>query len=1113
VTITQRAPRPRARRAPAAGNGLFLLISLLACSLVTVAGVLLFLQARAPDFRETREALRSGGMLDLNTVSSPAQLLPYLGAYHSPRVRAAAAEAIWTRLNQRRPVRSLTWLHSTLAPVTRSLPAQDPDAQVNPAASLHQVFIVRTPEEFTRSLWLSLLVYFVPFYLVAGVWWWRDFRGDFTLLPPLHLLTGIALVTMLSLHNPARDELLFPNFAQGVALGTLLLVLPAFSFFDYRRVAGFGRSMRGQFLLLYAPLILIAALLACLKLFGSSPTGDANINLWGFQPVELIKVLIVIFYAGYFSQKWGRLRDLREKQFGMRRMPFRIPKFKHLLPLLLSTAGALIVFKLLNDLGPALVIACLFLVLYGVALAEPALPVIGLLLVVAAFAAASFNLLSTKLGIRLGMWRSPWENTLRGGDQLVKSLWALATGGPLGSGIGWGDAWLVPTNSTDMIYSSIGEEWGFAGLLGIFLLYAYFAFRSLRAARRAPSEYASFLALGAIGLLVLQAAVIIGGVIGAIPLSGVPAPFLCWGRSSMIVNFFLFALILSVSSRRADDEPLREPFETPHRWVLAVFAVLGLVLVARTAWIDVFKADEIFGRPARVLVENLRKGPGARSAASGPRTVEATIYNPRIELVSSQIPRGDIYDRNGILLATSRWDSLQSRSAELEQLGVSVARCCAPTEERFYPFGGMTYHLLGDDVEKARFGASDTAFVEKIANGRLRGYEDIREILPAVRRRREPDQPELRKLLARDRDVHLTLDMRLEQRAYKILADALARAHKSAGAAIVLDLDTGGILASVNVPAPGVAHPEEPVDPRLVPPAQRAAARADLRPFEDVARFGAYPPGSTFKLVTAMAALRKNFELLSKTESCVRLEDGRTGARIRGYGRVIHDDVGDVPHGTIAMRDALRLSCNAYFAQLAAYEVGAAKLAETAALFGIRTVQPLRGDVDNPKAPVRRLRQFLPDAGYGQGEVTASPLEMALVSAAIANQGGLMEDHLIAVPSTPNAAAVDPVLTRESAAALSEAMRSVVTSGTARKFLGSSAVQIAGKTGTAQVDKRPGATAEESMAHSWFTGFAPYGAKKRIVFAVFVEHGGYGGALAAPIARELVAAAREIGVI
>jgi penicillin-binding protein 2 len=120
---------------------------------------------------------------------------------------------------------------------------------------------------------------------------------------------------------------------------------------------------------------------------------------------------------------------------------------------------------------------------------------------------------------------------------------------------------------------------------------------------------------------------------------------------------------------------------------------------------------------------------------------------------------------------------------------------------------------------------------------------------------------------------------------------------------------------------------------------------------------------------------------------------------------------------------------------------------------------------------------------------------------------------LIAGPANEPAVVPRTILSPASAEALAQAMRSVVLSGTAHKFLSGSVVQIAGKTGTAQIDKRPGANADDSVAHSWFTGFAPYDGERRIAFAVFIEHGGYGGALAAPISGELVAAARELGII
>jgi hypothetical protein len=130
------------------------------------------------------------------------------------------------------------------------------------------------------------------------------------------------------------------------------------------------------------------------------------------------------------------------------------------------------------------------------------------------------------------------------------------------------------------------------------------------------------------------------------------------------------------------------------------------------------------------------------------------------------------------------------------------------------------------------------------------------------------------------------------------------------------------VLALVSAPAP---------DPR-----------ASHTPDEllDRARYGEYPPGSTFKLVTAIAALRLDPELKHRTFLCHRLPDGRAGNTIPGWNRAIKDDIGDVAHGTLDMEQAITVSCNAYFAQLGVHDVGSQALAETAAQFGISTGDP-----------------------------------------------------------------------------------------------------------------------------------------------------------------------------
>jgi peptidoglycan glycosyltransferase len=261
----------------------------------------------------------------------------------------------------------------------------------------------------------------------------------------------------------------------------------------------------------------------------------------------------------------------------------------------------------------------------------------------------------------------------------------------------------------------------------------------------------------------------------------------------------------------------------------------------------------------------------------------------------------------------------------------------------------------------------------------------------------------------------------------------------------------------------------------------------------DRARFGLYPPGSTFKLVTAAAALRQDLALSQLPFTCSRLPDGRVGATIPGLRRPVRDDVLDEhPHGTLTMHEGIVRSCNAYFAQLAV-RLGTPALAHMAALAGISF--PTTGSPE-------RVRADLPYAGYGQGRVLASPLRMARIAAAIATDGTIREPSMVReAPAGPPR----PFLSEDAAHLLAGYMRDVVTDGTGR-LLKNHPVRIAGKTGTAEVDG--------AKSHAWFVGFAPAGpAVHRIAFAVILENAGYGGASAAAVAGQVVTAAASLGLV
>jgi peptidoglycan glycosyltransferase len=338
--------------------------------------------------------------------------------------------------------------------------------------------------------------------------------------------------------------------------------------------------------------------------------------------------------------------------------------------------------------------------------------------------------------------------------------------------------------------------------------------------------------------------------------------------------------------------------------------------------------------------------------------------------------------------------------------------------------------------------------------------------------------------------VRSTIDARLQLRLSQILGAAARRSQSGHAAAVVLDAATGEVLALGSYPFPVVDRPVQVV------------SEGRHEALLDRSRYGLYPPGSTFKLVTAAAALRQNPALSGQTFTCSSLPDGRVGARISGHRPVRDDILDEHAHGTIAMHDGLVHSCNAYFAQLA-MKLGPEAMLDAAATLGISVTGGSRA----------RLKETLPQAGYGQGDVVATPLRMARVAAALANGGVLTEAHVEMRAESDAKSGVKSGVKRErllspaGAATLGRYMRDGVLQGTGRA-LRSHPLRIAGKTGTAEV--------AGETSHSWFVGFAPYDAPagaRRVAFAVIVENAGYGGSAAALAAGDLVTAAGAVGLV
>jgi cell division protein FtsI/penicillin-binding protein 2/cell division protein FtsW (lipid II flippase) len=1077
------------------------LAGILAASLVIATGLVLVYGGKTHDAAEVEK-----NTLDLNQITGPQQLLPYLGMIPDAPDQEFVANRIADLVRHGQHfgnTGAIARLRVKEADLTRGLvsfPERMADAKKHANARREPSITLLTPTQFAqlkpsvrvrtlagfRSQFLLWGLLFLAGFLVVHFFWTlRTFTGDKLMLPAIELLSGIGLILMVSLRDPLRDTLMFADFAQGVLWGCLALIV--FSIPDYERQ--FGR-------LSWVPLLVALLLALALGIFGTGPgTSDAKVNLLFFQPVEVIRIFLVLFLAGYFAQNWDALRQLRQEHGRLAKWSkrFNIPRLDYLLPVLLGVAASLALFFLLSDLGPALIVGCLFLTLYSIARGRVLLAASGLAVIVLGFFIGFVTGHPHTVTERVQMWRSPWDNHVRGGGQLADSLWALSTGGASGTGLGLGDPESMPAAHTDLIVSAFGEQAGLIGILALYLLYAALVYRSVRIALNAPGTYSFFLVMGLALILAYQILLITGGLLGLIPLSGVVSPFLSFGRTSMVANFALFAIVLSVSSRvkKGDREA---NFGGATRALVLVLATLLVVVLVRFSLIQVAQADAILVRPSLVV------------QADGARRYQ---YNPRILEVSRDVPKGAILDRNGLPLATNDWAAIEKYRDDYQKLGVALDQTTSKLDRRHYPFGAPLFYLLGDPRNRLKAGAKNTAFQERASRVRLQGYDDVveveesrdpetgrltarvkrdyRAVIPLLRHRYEPDNPAVKEILERPRDVRMSIDARLQMRVSEILKNHLAKLHKQKGAIVIMDPATGDLLASVSYPWPSQAQFES-----LKTSPQTPLPKEDLL---DRARFGLYPPGSSFKIVTAIAALRKDPALARKQYNCERLTDGRIGAVVRK--RAVHDDIKDtVPHGIVDLQKGVIVSCNAFFAQLGDHDVGSKELYETAAKLGISVAQP-----NNAK----RLQQFLPQASYGQGEVVVSPFQMARVASTIANGGNAPEGRWVIDETNPRARQPEPILDTALANQIAAYMRGVVTSGTGR-VVNSSPLPIAGKTGTAELGG-------DAVSHAWFIGFAPYNATKQIAFAILVENGQYGGSSAAPMAPEIVAAARELGLL
>jgi cell division protein FtsW (lipid II flippase) len=401
-----------------------------------------------------------------------------------------------------------------------------------------------------RTMRLSLILLggaLVAMLVVHLLLVWRLPGADQVVFPVSCLLAGLGLVMIRRLF-PAEIISLSQSDATrqvaGIVAGLALLLVAALGVREYRRLARYKYTLAA----------LGFALILGTKFFGVDPYGEGYKRWFGYhgfyyQPVELLKILLVIFFAAYLDEKREVLADAYLKVGRL-----RLPPLQYVGPLFSTWLLALGLLLFQNDLGSALLFFGIFLAMVYVASPRVIYSLLGLaLIVVGAVVAYHFN---THVRERVVTWIDPWPYAH--GDlgrpssyQLVQALIGLASGGIPGEGLGQGAPRLIPVYSTDFIFSAFGEEFGLLGAMCILACYLVLAFRGLRIAALARDTFDKLLAAGLASALVIQALVIIGGNIRMLPIAGVTLPFMSYGPSSLLSNFIIVGMLLRISANAA----------------------------------------------------------------------------------------------------------------------------------------------------------------------------------------------------------------------------------------------------------------------------------------------------------------------------------------------------------------------------------------------------------------------------------------------------------------------------------------------------------------------------------------------------------------------------------
>jgi cell division protein FtsW (lipid II flippase) len=1002
-------------------------------------------------------------------------------------------------------------------------------------------FIVRTPEEFNEWFWIIAASFVGMFLLVHIIFSWKFSTADQLILPVVMLLTGLSFLTLLSLQDPLRDRFFAKDTLVylGIGLATMILMMQ----FNLRRFTPDSRIYR---MLVFKntrsasngwPWVVMAAgLLAMTIVFGTGPEGSGvKVNLFGFQPSEIVKYLIILFLAGFFA---ANEKLISEYTSWTKRWSF----FSFALIAILVT---LLLFLILGDLGPAMVVCFTFIALFSFSRGDfmfmagavvlyvlvswvvknvwlSALITAGIVTLVMMFKRRSLSesaimvliIMAAFLTIdqipylgklfpgpvqrlvdRKAIWQDAWNNEVYGGDQVANGLWAMSSGGVSGQGVGEGFAKTIPEAHTDMILPSMGEEFGWTGIVCIFLLFLLYLHRSIIIGRRTGTPFLFYVCAG-IGISTfVQFLLIAGGSIGALPLSGVSLPFQSYGGSSLVANLLASGFLLSASLVRGTPVQMNYISKQQDKNLVPalIAACMGILLLTVSISQYLLNNNKWVVQPALVADRG-----GARMFS----------YNPRIAILMNRLQAGNLYDRDGVLLATSKPDLIRKQRAKLAVAGAqgyNIDSAMHKRLDRYYPFEEQMFFWTGDANTSVFNGSSNGYFAEYEHAAELRGfklpttnynvtahrYREDRFLARGVKEMTvvKKDYSALSPLLLaginskeveafknRNRDVRLTMDAGLQTSIQNSIAADTALLDNRVSV-VVMESGTGDVLTSAVYPLPPI-HDWE----KLTMTSTEQNQLAGWMTTTDLGFTLATQPGSTAKLITTMASFNKlGLAAASKTYHVASRE------RIRTKG-IEPDET-----GVITLENAVAKSNNVYFIKLANEE----HLQEDMATLYLKTGMFLHGvggyyygrEKQNtaqeekwrelwrktefntkprydPNNIHRTRAKGISGMAWGQGELISTPAAVARLASGIANNGTMPNNRYV-LKVSDSSTAIKPGIKIANDPKYAELLRGYMIKQSEAKTY-TLGLAVAGKTGTPERIWKG-----EQINDGWYVFFAP----------------------------------------